>query len=149
MNAVEQAHTPDLASKIAQIAIIFQDEFPDAKVDLAPWLQDTDTRKSVDPDSIDLSFNFPGRKPDCQSRSILVQVRFSDTLLVCTTQIIGIEISGYDHQGQQWRLSTVGAWNCEGKNIPSPYAQTRLKRFCQTIFKLFQKSQKATGKPTP
>ncbi|MEO0948944.1 MAG: hypothetical protein AAFY11_12525 [Cyanobacteria bacterium J06641_5] len=139
MNAAEQAYTPALASKIAQIALGFQEEFPDAEADLTPWLQDTDTRARVDPDSVDFGFHFPGRKPDCQSRSILVEIRFSDALLVRAARIIGIEISGYDHRGQQWRLSTVGDWNCGGENLPTPYAQERLKRFCQVAFKLFQR----------
>ena len=140
MNAAEQAHTPDLACKIAQVALIFRHEFPDAKADLSPWLRDPATQQNVDPDSIDVGFNFPGRKPDCQCRSILVQIRFSDTLLTFNAQIIGIEISGHDHVGQQWRLSTVGDWTCAGKNSPTPYAQDRLKRFCQMVFNVFQDS---------
>ncbi|MEM9218636.1 MAG: hypothetical protein AAGD25_30385 [Cyanobacteria bacterium P01_F01_bin.150] len=138
MNASEQARTPELAGKIAQITLLFKQEFADAKVDLSPWLHDPDTQNTVDPDSIDLSFNFPGRKPNCQSRSILAQIRFSDTLLIRTSQIIGLELSGHDHIGQQWRLSTVGKWRCEGKSLPTPYAQQCLKRFCQNVFYLFR-----------
>ena len=138
MNASEQAHTPELACKIAQITLLFQQEFADAKPDLSPWLRDPDTQDTVDPDSIDINFNFPGRKPNCQSRSILAQIRFSETLMYCTAQIIGIELSGHDHIGQQWRLSTVGHWPCEGKALPTPYAQDRLRTFCGNTFQLFR-----------
>ena len=137
MNALEQAYTPDLACKIAQIASLFQRQFPDATVDLAPWLQDDETQSTLDPDSIDLSFNFPRRKAECQSRSILVQIRFSDALLSSSSHIIGIDISGYDCRGQQWRLSTVDTWSCGGKTVPTHRAQQQLKQFCQTIFQLF------------
>jgi hypothetical protein len=60
MNAVEQAINLETASKIATIVNLFKAEFPDAKSDLKPWANDPDTRKLLDPDSIDLSFHLPG-----------------------------------------------------------------------------------------
>ena len=38
MNATEQANNPYLAGKISQLGSIFKQEFPEAKVDLAPLL---------------------------------------------------------------------------------------------------------------
>ncbi len=75
MNAAEQAISPETASKIAAIVNLFKQEFPDAKADLKPWMNDPDTRELVDPDSIDIGFHFPGWSPRFQSRSILVQIR--------------------------------------------------------------------------
>ncbi|MEM1367571.1 MAG: hypothetical protein AAGG02_06020 [Cyanobacteria bacterium P01_H01_bin.15] len=146
MNAVEQARTPELAGKIAHLAYLFQREFPDASVDFSPWLSDEEAQKFLDPHSIDLSFNFPRRKSDCQSRSILVQIRFSDALLSSSAQILGIELSGYDCQGQQWRLSTVDAWSCGGPSTPTPRAEQRLKQFCQSIFRLYKKPFSPTSR---
>ncbi|ERN41805.1 hypothetical protein KR51_00016580 [Rubidibacter lacunae KORDI 51-2] len=138
MNAAEQAYTPDLACKIAQTALTFKHEFPDAGVDFAPWLRDPDTQSSIDPNSIDLSFYFPRCKPDCQSRCVLVEIRFSGKLPNGTARMVGIEITSFDGRGQKWRFSTVGEWGFSGREIPTPCDRERLKRFCRSTFKLFQ-----------
>ena len=76
MNAAEQARNIEVTSKIAAVVNLFKLEFADAKVDLKPWMNDVDTRKLVDPESIDIGFHFPGRSRLVQSRSILIQIRF-------------------------------------------------------------------------
>jgi len=88
MNAAEQAKNIEVATKIATIVTSFKHLFPDAKADLSPWANDPDTRELVDPDSIDISFNFPGISRLIKSRCVLVQIRFYED------RLIGIEAAG-------------------------------------------------------
>ncbi len=137
VNAAQQATDIILASKIASIVSLFCREFPDAKVDLKPWAKDLNTQQLVDPDSIDLSFHFPGWSRRWQSRSILVQIRFYEDKLECTRHIIGLEIAGFNSWGKQWQLSTINQWQFEGDLQPSSEIADRLKEFCRQIFELF------------
>jgi hypothetical protein len=137
VNAAEQAINLELASKIATVVNLFKAEFPDAKADLKPWMDDSETRDLVDPDSIDLGFHLPGWSRLFQSRSILVQIRFHADALSKTRRAIGLEVAGFDHQGKQWQLSTVGTWHVEGKTTPVPEIEAKLKTFCQNVFDLF------------
>ena len=107
MNAAEKARNIEVASKIATVVNLFKSEFPDIRVDLKPWMNDPDTLELVDPDSIDIGFHFPGRSRLFQSRSILVQIRFYEDPLDEYRRAIGVEAAGFDHQGKQWRFSTV------------------------------------------
>ena len=145
MNAAKQATDIILTSKIASAVSLFRSEFPDAKVDLKPWAEDLDTQELVDPDSIDFSFHFPGWSRRWQSRSVLVQIRFSQDAKIlprsATTDrihnFIGLEVAGFDHRGKQWRLSTVGDWQFEGDTQPQPEIADKLRQFCRQIFELF------------
>jgi hypothetical protein len=137
VNAAEQAIDLETASKIATVVNLFKSEFPDARVDLKPWANDPDTRELVDPDSIDLGFHFPGRSRLFQSRSILVQIRFYSDLEVKIRRAIGVEVAGFDHQGKQWRFSTVQDWSFEGASRPTPEIRERLKGFCCKILEVF------------
>lgn len=139
MNAAQQATDITLTSKIASAVSLFRSEFPDAKVDLKPWAEDIDTQELVDPDSIDFSFHFPGWSRRWQSRSVLVQIRFSDDRqqVESTRNFIGLEIAGFDYRGKQWRLSTVSDWQFEGEIQPQPEIADKLKQFCRQIFELF------------
>ena len=145
MNAAQQATDITLASKIASAVSLFRSEFPDAKVDLKPWAEDSDTQELVDPDSIDFSFHFPGWSRRWQSRSVLVQIRFyQDAIGVTDRQplashgnFIGLEVAGFDHRGKQWRLSTVSDWQFEGDLQPQPEIADKLKQFCRQIFEIF------------
>ena len=137
MNAVEQAINLESASKIATIVNLFKAEFPDAKSDLKPWANDPDTRKLVDPDSIDLGFHLPGWSPRFQSRSILVQIRLHQDAEVPLRRAIGIEIAGFDHTGNRWRLSTVESWGFEGERVPTAEIGDRMKQFCRKILEVF------------
>jgi len=131
MNATEQAKNIELATKIAAFATLFKQQFPDAKVDLSPWANDSCTRELVDPDSIDISFNFPGVNKTITSRSVLVQIRFYEG------RLIGIESAGFGYQGKQWTLSTVDNWSFVGAFPPSLGFAEKLKHFCRDIFELF------------
>jgi hypothetical protein len=153
MNASEQAHGLDLATKIAAIVNLFKAEFPDAKADLKPWTNDPQTRKLIDPDSIDLGFHFPGWSRRFQCNSILVQIRFYQDLSEPTEsdreaytelnrdrskhRLIGLETAGFSHQGQVWQFSTVETWQFVGKSQPVAEVQQKLRTFCRQVFELF------------
>lgn len=140
MNAAEQAINLETASKIATVVNLFKLEFPDARADLKPWANDPDTRELVDPHSIDLGFHFPGRSRLFQSRSILVQIRFHTEPDLEAYRAIGVEAAGFDHQGKQWRFSTVQNWSFEGASSPTPEIRERLKSFCCKILEIFNQA---------
>lgn len=138
MNASEQAKGLELANKIATIVNLFKLEFPDAKPDLKPWRNDPYTIDLVDPDSIDIGFHFPGWSRKIQSRSILVQIRFHRDLVDQQQRLIGLEISGFNHNGEAWKLSTIDNWQFIGVTQPTNEVRQKLKNFCLTVFDLFQ-----------
>jgi hypothetical protein len=137
MNAAEQARDIAMATKIAAIVNLFKTEFPDLRSDLKPWMNDPDTRNLVDPDSVDIGFHFPGLSRSSQCRSFLVQIRFHDDPLEQQRRAIGLELAGYDHRGQQWRLSTVEHWEFRGQSEPVPDMQEKFKYCCREVLKLF------------
>ncbi len=137
MNASERAIGLNNTTKIAAIVNLFKSEFPDAKADLKPWTNDSETRSLVDPDSIDIGFHFPGWSRKIQSRSILVQIRFHRDPIDKQQRLIGIETAGFNMTGQAWRLSTVDNWKCLGKSKPTAEVAEKLKSFCRKVFQLF------------
>jgi hypothetical protein len=137
VNAAEQAINLKTASKIAAIVNLFKSEYPDARSDLKPWANDADTRELVDPDSIDLSFNFPGWSRRFQSRCILIQIRFHQDSETSVRRAIGIEAAGFTHEGKQWTLSTIEDWNFAGDKHPTPEICDSLKEFCRKILLVF------------
>lgn len=140
MNAAEKAQNIEVASKIATVVNLFKSEFPDIRVDLKPWMNDPDTLELVDPDSIDIGFHFPGRSRLFQSRSILVQIRFYEDPLDAHRRAIGVEAAGFDHEGKQWRFSTVDSWQFVGQTEPAPAAADKLKHFCRQVLEVFNNS---------
>lgn len=131
MNATEKVASIELASKIATVINLFRQQFPAAKADLSPWANDSETKSHLDPESIDLSFSFPGVNQRISSRCILVQLRFQgDTL-------IGIDACGFSYLGKQWGFSTIGNWEYSGQHLPSPQLADRFKQFCRDVFTLF------------
>ncbi|MDB9448194.1 hypothetical protein [Anabaena sp. CS-542/02] len=139
MNASEQATNLELASKIATVVNLFKLEFPDAKSDLKPWKNDPDTRELVDPDSIDIGFHFPGISKSWRSRSILIQIRFYQDPISDSRRAIGLEVAGFDHSGEAWRLSTVENWSFVGICEPAPEVGDKLKQICRHILEVFNK----------
>jgi hypothetical protein len=137
VNASEQATNLELASKIATIVNLFKFQFPDAKSDLKPWKNDPETRELVDPDSIDIGFHFPGISKSWRSRSILIQIRFHQDSITNSRRAIGVEVAGFDHRGEAWRLSTVENWNFVGESLPSTQVGDKLKQFCRQILEVF------------
>lgn len=139
MNAAEKARGLEITTKIAAIVNLFKFQIPDAKADLKPWKNDPDTRELVDPDSIDIGFHLPGWSRKFQSRSILVQIRFYQDPLEESHRLIGLELAGFNHQGEAWRLSTVDNWQFVGNCQPVGDIQDRLKQFCRQVFELFDR----------
>ncbi len=137
MNASEMATNLEFASKIAAVVNLFKLEFPDAKSDLKPWKNDEQTMELVDPDSIDIGFHFPGVSPSWQSRSILTQIRFYQDPINGLRRAIGVEVAGFDHRGEQWKVSTVENWSFVGKLEPSEEKQEKLKGFCRQVLQVF------------
>lgn len=137
MNASERAKGLDMTTKIAATVNLFKAQFPDAKADLKPWKNDPDTRKLIDPDSIDIGFHFPGWSRRFQSNSMLVQIRFHQDSSDNQERLIGLEITGFSHQGQAWRLSTIEYWQFVGNHQPVEDAKQKLKFFCRQVFELF------------
>lgn len=137
MNASEQATNLELASKIATAVNLFKFEFPDAKSDLKPWNNDPETRELVDPDSIDIGFHFPGVSKSWRSRSVLIQIRFYQDPVTKLRRAIGLEVAGFDHRGEVWRLSTVENWSFVGESVPSPQVGNQLKQVCRNILEVF------------
>ncbi|WP_375509768.1 hypothetical protein [uncultured Nostoc sp.] len=140
MNAAEQATNLELASNIATVVNLFKFEFPDAKSDLKPWKNDPETRELVDPDSIDIGFHFPGISKSWRSRSILIQIRFYQDPINNSRRAIGVEVAGFDHRGEAWRLSTVENWSIVGASSPSGEIEDKLKQICRQILEVFNKS---------
>lgn len=143
MNASEMATNLEFASKIAAVVNLFKFEFPDAKSDLKPWRSDEQTMELVDPDSIDIGFHFPGVSKSWQSRSILTQIRFYQDPTNGLRRAIGVEVAGFDHRGQQWKVSTVENWNFVGKLKPSEEKRDKLKDFCRQILEVFNSNSEA------
>ncbi|MDJ0795405.1 MAG: hypothetical protein QNJ51_01010 [Calothrix sp. MO_167.B12] len=143
MNASEMATNLEFASKIATVVNLFKLEFPDAKSDLKPWCSDPETLDLVDPDSIDIGFHFPGVSKSWRSRSILIQIRcYQDPLNESPWRAIGVEVAGFNHLGEQWRLSTIDDWSFIGETEPSVEVGNKLKQFCRQALELFnQKSE--------
>ena len=137
MNAAEKARNIEVASKIATVVNLFKSEFPDIRVDLKPWMNDPDTLELVDPDSIDIGFHFPGRSRLFQSRSSLVQIRCYEDPLDEHRRASGVEAAGFDHQGKQWRFSTVDSWQFVGLSEPAQSAADMLKHFCRQVLDVF------------
>jgi hypothetical protein len=140
VNAAEQATNVEVASKIATVVNLFKTEFPDAKSDLKPWKNDPETRELVDPDSIDIGFHFPGISKSWRSRSVLIQIRFYEDPMTNLRRAIGIEVSGFDHRGEVWRLSTIETWSFVGESLPASAVGEKLKKICQQILEVFNNS---------
>ncbi|NEQ50385.1 MAG: hypothetical protein F6K11_09670 [Leptolyngbya sp. SIO3F4] len=146
MNAAEQARSIEYASKIAATVGAFKGQLPDLRSDLKPWANDPDTRELVDPDSIDIGFHFPGFSRSFNCRSLLVQIRLhaiqeddgaSAHSIANMVKVIGIEVVGFNHLGQQWHLSTINDWQFEGSAPPQTPAGDKIKACCRQILQVF------------
>lgn len=143
MNAAEQASTIEFASKIAATIGLFKSELPDLRADLKPWLNDPTTRDLIDPDSVDIGFHFPGVSRLFQCRSLLIQIRLHQDTESSQRRAIGLEVAGFDHQGQRWRLSTINDWRFEGTIVPEPTSGESLRNCCRQVFEVFNQERPA------
>lgn len=138
MNATEQATTPEMAQRIASLVSLFREEFPDANPDLSPWLTNEATQAHCDPNSIDVSFHFPGWHPTCRGTCVLVLIYYAEPPNNAHASMIGIEAMGYGYQTLQWRFSTISDWSFGGPEPPVLDAQGKIKHFCHSVFQLYQ-----------
>ena len=76
LNAGESVRSVDQAQALASTVTLVRRQFPAAKANLTPWRDDPQTRQWTEPESLDLSFHFPGWSPRLQCRSLLMQLRF-------------------------------------------------------------------------
>ena len=141
MNAAEQASTIELASKIAATVGLFKSELPDLRADLKPWTSDPTVQNLIDPDSVDIGFHFPGVSRLFQCRSLLIQIRLHQDSESKQRRAIGLDVAGFDHRGQQWRLSTIDNWQFEGSTKPEPNSRESLRNCCRQVFEVFNQSQ--------
>ncbi|MGB7485328.1 MAG: hypothetical protein WA901_04000 [Phormidesmis sp.] len=140
MNAAEQASTIEFASKIAATVGLFKAELPDLRADLNPWANDPSVQDLIDPDSVDIGFHFPGVSRPFQCRSLLIQIRLHKDIESEQRRAIGLEVTGFDYRGQQWRLSTINDWRFEGNLTPEPTSGESLKNCCRRVFEVFNQS---------
>ncbi|MGQ9865733.1 MAG: hypothetical protein ACUVSQ_05520 [Pseudanabaenaceae cyanobacterium] len=132
MNAADKALGIDLATKIAGTVTLFTSVFPAARADLRPWATDEDTRSLVDPDSIDLSFSFPGVNQRIPSRCLLVQIRLFEG------RAVGVEVAGFGFEGKQWMYSTVQEGQFVGDRLPPSEFAMAIRQFCRDVLVLFR-----------
>lgn len=137
MNATDQAKTPEMATKIASLVSLFREEFLDAEPDFSPWLKSTD-ETIIDPNSIDVSFHFPGVHPTCRGECILTIIRYNNIPYHPKADVLEIEAIGFCHDKQHWRISTVGEWQFEGFITPAREAQDRIFNYFRGVFHLFK-----------
>ena len=137
MNVTSHAITPELASKIAHLAFLFRSEFSGSTVDLSPWLTDEETQSQLDPDSIDLSFYLPKYGGALACQCVLMQVHFSEDLLLPTCQLQTVHACGYMLTEQQWQFSTED-WTFVGLSTPNIEHQVQFKNLIHHIFELFK-----------
>jgi len=144
VNAAEQASTIEFASKIAATVGLFKSEMPDLRADLKPWTNDPTTRELLDPDSVDIGFHFPGVSRLFQCRSLLIQIRLHHDSESNRCRAIGLDVAGFDHKGQQWKLSTIDDWRFEGSTTPESTSGESLRNCCRRVFEVFNQEPEAT-----
>ncbi len=129
MNAADWAKTPDQLARVASVVSIFQAAFPDCKANLRPWSSDDATSEHLDPDSLDIGFNFPPGKT-------LVQLRFwhDDGCY----RLIGIEAICFGLFGnRRWQFSTIANWEFSGTTPPLRGFRQQLRRTCEQLLEHF------------
>ncbi len=70
LNAGESVRSVNQVQALASVITLVRQRFPAAKANLKPWRDDPQTRQWSEPDSLDLSFHFPGWSPRLQCRSL-------------------------------------------------------------------------------
>ncbi|CCQ55339.1 MULTISPECIES: hypothetical protein [Crocosphaera] len=136
MNATTHAISFELTRKIAQIGVLFRAEFPEADVDLNPWLTDADTQCLVDPYSIDLSFYFPRHHSALECHCILLEVKFTKSLMHPNSQLNEIKAHGFYYGQLQWSFDT-DTGDFSGDVLPDYQVQAIFTGVTANIFQLF------------
>ncbi|MDB4653270.1 hypothetical protein OAE35_00030 [Synechococcus sp. AH-551-E02] len=137
MNAGESVRSVAQMRAVASIVTLVREQFPAAKPNLQPWRDDDQTRQWDEPESLDLSFHFPGWSPRLQCRSLLFQLRFQNKEGDEAQKLLGVLIRGMTYDGERWRLATVGDWSPEGSHLPQAEQAAQLRQMCRDLFLLF------------
>ena len=137
MNAGESVRSVAQMRAVASIVTLVREQFPAAKPNLQPWRDDDQTRQWDEPESLDLSFHFPGWSPRLQCRSLLFQLRFQNNEGDEAQNLLGVLIRGMTYDGERWRLATVGDWSPEGSHLPQAEQAAQLRQMCRDLFLLF------------
>ena len=122
---------------VASTVNLVREQFPAAKPNLRPWRDDAQTRQWDEPESLDLSFHFPGWSPRLQCRSLLLQLRFQNHEGDEVQKLLGVLIRGMTYDGERWRLAPVGDWIPEGSHVPQAEQAAQLRQMCRDLFLLF------------
>ena len=140
LNAGESVSSVDQAQALASVITLVRLRFPAAKANLTPWRDDPLTRQWTEPESLDLSFHFPGWSPRLQCRSLLMQLRFHPDTAGEQRQLLGVLMRGMTYDGERWRMATVGDWQPEGPHLPGKDQVKQLQSICRDLFELFSRS---------
>ena len=137
VNAGESVRSVAQVRVVASTVNLVREQFPAAKPNLRPWRDDAQTRQWDEPESLDLSFHFPGWSPRLQCRSLLLQLRFQNHEGDEVQKLLGVLIRGMTYDGERWRLATVGDWSPEGSHLPQAEQAAQLRQMCRDLFLLF------------
>ena len=137
VNAGESVRSIALVRAVESILNLVRKQFPAAKPNLRPWRDDAQTRQWDEPESLDLSFHFPGWSQRLQCRSLLLQLRFQNNESDEGLKLLGVLIRGMTYDGERWRLATVGDWSLEGSHLPQAEQAAQLRQMCRDLFLLF------------
>ena len=137
VNASESVRSVAQVRAVASILNLVRKQFPAAKPNLRPWRDDAQTRQWDEPESLDLSFHFPGWSPRLQCRSLLLQLRFQNNESDEGVKLLGVLVRGMTYDGERWRLATVGDWSLEGSHLPQAEQAAQLRQMCRDLFLLF------------
>ena len=137
VNAGESVRSVAQVRAVASTVNLVREQFPAAKPNLRPWRDDAQTRQWDEPESLDLSFHFPGWSPRLQCRSLLLQLRFQNHEGDEVQKLLGVLIRGMTYDGERWRLATVGDWSPEGSHLPQAEQAAQLRQMCRDLFLLF------------
>jgi hypothetical protein len=143
LNAGESVRSVDQVQALASVITLVRQRFPAAKANLKPWRDDPQTRQWSEPESLDLSFHFPGWSPRLQCRSLLIQLRFCAESAEAQPSLLGVLMRGMTYDGERWRLATVGEWLPEGPHLPQADQVIQLQMICRDLFELFSGSSAA------
>ena len=137
VNASESVRSVAQVRAVASILTLVREQFPAAQPNLRPWRDDAQTRQWDEPESLDLSFHFPGWSPRLQCRILLLQLRFQNNESDEGVKLLGVLVRGMTYDGERWRLATVGDWSLEGSHLPQAEQAAQLRQMCRDLFLLF------------
>ena len=148
VNAGESVRSVAQVRAVASTVNLVREQFPAAKPNLRPWRDDAETRQWDEPESLDLSFHFPGWSPPLECRSLLLQLRLQQKSDAggspVAPNLLGVLMRGMTYDGERWRLVTMGDWQPEGSHLPQPEQVQQLRGICRDLFDLFA-NPAATG----